>query len=199
LGLRLQETAVPARVTRRHRELLNGHKSYVLWFTGLSGAGKSTLAQALEADLHRLGVRTYILDGDVLRTGLNEDLGFSPEDRRENIRRVGHASKLLAEAGVVVLVALISPFREDRDQVRRMFQPGEFIEIFVDCPLAVCEERDPKGLYKKALAGLIPEFTGISSPYEPPERPEIHLRTDREPLEDSIGRITEYLRRQEKL
>jgi adenylylsulfate kinase len=195
----MQETAVTARVTRRHRELMNGHQSYVLWFTGLSGAGKSTLAQALELDLHRRGIRTYILDGDVLRTGLNQDLGFSPEDRRENIRRVGYAAKMLADAGVVVLVALISPFREDRDHVRQLFRPGEFIEVFVDCPIEVCEARDPKGLYQKALAGLIPEFTGISSPYEAPERPELHIRTDLEPLEASVVRITDYLRRQEKL
>ena len=196
----LQEiTAVPARITRRHRELLNGHKSYVLWFTGLSGAGKSTLAQALERDLHSRGIRTYILDGDVLRTGLNADLGFSPEDRRENIRRVGHAAKLLQEAGVVVLVALISPFREDREQVRQLFSAGDFIEIFVDCPLPVCEARDPKGLYRKALAGLIPEFTGISSPYEPPERPEIHLRTDQLDLDACVDRITAYLSRNGRL
>ena len=195
----LRQSTTPERVTRRHRELLNGHPSYVLWFTGLSGAGKSTLAQAVERELHEQGIRTYILDGDILRTGLNADLGFSPDDRRENIRRVGHVSRVLTDAGVVVLVALISPFREDRAIVRQLFRPGDFVELFVDCPIDVCEERDPKGLYKKALAGLIPEFTGISSPYEAPERPEIHLRTDREELQDSIGKITGYLRQHEQL
>ena len=195
----LRQSTTPDRITRRHRELLNGHPSYVLWFTGLSGAGKSTLAQAVERELHEQGIRTYILDGDILRTGLNADLGFSPDDRRENIRRVGHVSRVLTDAGVVVLVALISPFREDRAIVRQLFRPGDFVELFVDCPIDVCEERDPKGLYKKALAGLIPEFTGISSPYEAPERPEIHLRTDREELQDSIGKITGYLRQHEQL
>jgi adenylylsulfate kinase len=197
--LALEEAADTRRITREDRESLNGHPSYVLWFTGLSGAGKSTLAQALELKLHRAGVRTYILDGDVLRTGLNADLGFSPEDRRENIRRVGYAAKLLADAGVVVVVALISPFREDRDLVRKLFLPGDFIEVFVDCPIEVCEERDPKGLYQKALAGLIPEFTGISSPYEPPDHPEIHIRTDRQSLDEGIAQITGYLEEHEQL
>jgi adenylylsulfate kinase len=197
--LALRESTTPERITRRHRELLNGHPSYVLWFTGLSGAGKSTLAQAVERELYSQGIRTYILDGDVLRTGLNADLGFTPEDRRENIRRVGHVARVLTDAGVVVLVALISPFREDRDSVRQMFRAGEFIEVFVDCPLTVCEERDPKGLYQKALAGLIPEFTGISSPYEAPVAPDVHVRTDREQLGASISKITGYLRQHDQL
>jgi adenylyl-sulfate kinase len=198
-SLAIRETTTPERIARQHREMLNGHPSYVLWFTGLSGSGKSTLAQALEREMHAQGIRTYILDGDVLRTGLNSDLGFSEADRRENIRRVGHVSRVLTEAGVVVLVALISPFEEDRRIVRDMYRAGEFVEVFVDCPLDVCEERDPKGLYQKALAGLIPQFTGISSPYEAPTRPELHLHTDRETLETSLNKITAYLRQHEQL
>ena len=155
-------------VTRAEREALNDHKGAIIWFTGLSGSGKSTLANALEDRLNKLGKRTYVLDGDNIRKGLNKDLGFSDEDRVENIRRIGEVSKLMLDAGIIVMTAFISPFKQDRDIVRGLVGEGEFFEIFCDADLDICEERDPKGLYKKARAGDIPEFTGISSPYEAP-------------------------------
>lgn len=151
-------------------------RGVVVWLTGLSGAGKSTIADEVHARLARRGVQASILDGDVLRRGLCSDLGFSPEDRRENIRRVGEVARLLVDAGVVAVVALISPYRADRRRVREKLSEGTFVEVFVDTPLAECERRDPKGLYVRARAGQIPEFTGISAPYERPEAPELHLR-----------------------
>ncbi len=157
------------------REKLNGHRGLCLWFTGLSGSGKSTLANLVEAELLRVGIHTYLLDGDNIRHGLNAGLGFSAEDRRENIRRIGEVAKLFVDAGIVVLTAFISPFREDRQRVRELLPPGRFVESFVDCDPETCEARDPKGLYRKARAGEIADFTGISSPYEPPEAPEIKL------------------------
>jgi len=162
-------------VTREARERQHGHQGAVLWFTGLSGSGKSTVAGALEQALHPLGVSTYLLDGDNVRHGLCRDLGFSDADRKENIRRVGEVAKLMVDAGLVVLTAFISPHRAERQMVRDMLPEGRFIEIFVDTPLAVCEARDPKGLYKKARAGELRNFTGIDSVYEAPEQPEIHL------------------------
>lgn len=162
-------------VTRAEREQLHGHQGAVLWFTGLSGSGKSTVAGALEQALHQLGVSTYLLDGDNVRHGLCRDLGFSDADRKENIRRVGEVAKLMVDAGLIVLSAFISPHREERQMVRDMIGEGRFIEIFVDTPLAICEARDPKGLYKKARAGELRNFTGIDAVYEAPERPEIHL------------------------
>jgi adenylylsulfate kinase len=180
-------------VTRADREALSGHRGCTIWMTGLSGSGKSTIAVALEKALWDRGVRAFVLDGDNVRHGLNRDLGFSPEDRNENIRRIGEVAKLFTEAGVINATAFISPYRADRDQVRRIMNDGDFIEVFVDCPLEVCEQRDPKGLYKKARAGQIPEFTGISAPYEPPERPEITLSTGRESEAESLGRIIAYL------
>lgn len=162
-------------VTRAEREQLHGHQGAVLWFTGLSGSGKSTVAGALEQALHQLGVSTYLLDGDNVRHGLCRDLGFSDADRKENIRRVGEVAKLMVDAGLIVLSAFISPHREERQMVRDMVGEGRFIEIFVDTPLAICEARDPKGLYKKARAGELRNFTGIDAVYEAPERPEIHL------------------------
>jgi adenylylsulfate kinase len=161
--------------------------------TGLSGSGKSTIAVALEKALWDRGVRAFVLDGDNVRHGLNRDLGFSPEDRNENIRRIGEVAKLFTEAGVVNLTAFISPYRQDRDQVRQIMEEGDFIEVFVDCPVEVCEQRDPKGLYKKARAGQIPEFTGISAPYEAPVKPEIVLNTDRESEEESAQKVISYL------
>lgn len=183
------------KITRRERAAQMGHRGAVIWFTGLSGAGKSTIAQALERDLFRRGIHTYVLDGDNVRHGLNSNLGFAPEDRVENIRRVSEVAKLMADSGVVVVTAFISPYRMDRRRAREIALEGnaEFIEVFVDAPLEVCETRDPKQLYKKARAGQIRDFTGIDAPYEPPEDPEIVVHTDRQTVEESIGTILEQL------
>ena len=167
------------RVTRQQREALNGHRGGVVYLTGLSGSGKSTLATALEQQLHAQGLRTFLLDGDELRRGITRDLGFSDADRIENMRRVTEIARLMVDAGLLVITALISPFRAERDAARARFAPGEFIEVFVDAPLAVCEARDPKGLYRRARRGEIPGFTGIDSPYEPPLSPEVHIESSR--------------------
>lgn len=167
-------------ITKTDRERLAGHRGVCLWFTGLSGSGKSVISLETENLLFEKGVRTYVLDGDNIRHGLNNDLGFSPEDRNENIRRIGEVSKLFVDAGTIVMTAFISPYREDRDRVRKILQDGEFVEIYVEADLDTCEERDPKGLYKKARAGEIKEFTGISAPYESPENPELIINTTRE-------------------
>ncbi len=166
-----------ATVTRECRKILNGHRSAVVWFTGLSGAGKSTLAYLVEEQLHRMGCRTFVLDGDNIRRGLCADLGFSREDRAENIRRVGEVVKLFVEAGIIVLTAFISPFRLDRENVRRSLREGDFIEVYCRCPLEICEQRDVKGFYRRARAGEIKDFTGVSSPYEEPESPELVINT----------------------
>jgi adenylylsulfate kinase len=181
-------------VSKEDRHLLNQHKSCVLWFTGLSGSGKSTLANAVDYTLYHQGYRSYVLDGDNIRHGLNKDLNFSPEDRTENIRRIGEVAKLFVDSGQIVSTAFISPFLEDRAIVRDMFAPGEFIEIFVNCPIQVCENRDPKGLYKKARRGEIQEFTGISSPYEAPITPEITIDTDKMTIEESVEKIIHFLK-----
>jgi len=178
-----------ATVTRARREAQNGHRGAIIWFTGLSGAGKSTLAHAVEEQLHQMGCRTFVLDGDNVRHGLCGDLGFSAADRVENIRRVGEVAKLFMEAGVIVLTAFISPFREDRNRVRAMVQPGEFVEIYCQCPVEVCEQRDTKGLYKKARAGEIGQFTGISSPYEAPDSPELVVNTSERNLQDCVQQV----------
>jgi adenylylsulfate kinase len=183
-------------ITREDRQQLNGHRGCTVWLTGLSGSGKSTIAVELEKRLLERGVRTYILDGDNVRHGLNKNLGFSPEDRTENIRRIGEVAKLFSDAGLVALTAFISPYRADRDQVRAIMQPGDFIEVFVDCPVEVCEQRDVKGLYKKARAGEIKEFTGISAPYEAPSKPEMVLETSGQSVEKSALQILAYLERQ---
>ncbi len=180
-------------VTREERSSMLGHGAATLWFTGLSGSGKSTIAIAAERELARRGINAYVLDGDNIRHGLNKNLGFSPEDRTENIRRIGEVAKLFNDAGVVVLTAFISPYREDRDAVRATLPDGEFIEIFVDCPLDECEKRDIKGLYQKARAGEIPEFTGISAPYEAPEKPEITLRSAEQDVEECTKAVITYL------
>ncbi len=182
-----------AEVTRAMRERMNGHKGAVLWFTGLSGAGKSTLAHAVEARLHGMGCRTYVLDGDNIRHGLCGDLGFSDADRVENIRRVSEVARLFVQAGVLTLTAFISPFRADRARAREILG-DDFIEIYCDAPLEVCERRDVKGLYARARAGEIPEFTGISSPYEPPEHPEIRVCTGEAPLADCVDTVIGWLR-----
>ena len=176
-------------IDKSARRQLNGHTSRVLWFTGLSGSGKSTIANALEKALHERGIRTYILDGDNLRHGLNSDLGFTDADRVENIRRIGEVAKLMVDAGVVVLTAFISPFKAERETVRELFEDGEFIEIFVDTPLAIAEERDPKGLYQKARRGEIPNFTGIGSPYEAPTDPDIRVDTSTQPVEEIVKQL----------
>ena len=178
-----------ATVTRARREAQNGHRGAIVWFTGLSGSGKSTLAHAGEETLHRQGCRTFVLDGDNVRHGLCGDLGFSSKDRVENIRRIGEMAKLFMEAGVIVLTAFISPFRADRERVRGMVEPGDFIEIYCDAPIGVCESRDVKGMYKKARAGLIAEFTGISSPYEAPEDPELSVNTGTAELDDCVQQV----------
>lgn len=183
-----------ATITRYQRAHIKQQRPCVLWLTGLSGAGKSTLANLLEKELFELGYHTYLLDGDVVRTGLCKDLGFSAADRNENIRRVGAAAKLLTDAGLIVLTATISPFQSMRSTIRQSFAASDFIEIFVDTPLAVCEERDSKGLYRKARAGKITDFTGIDSAYEPPKTPEIHLRTDRTPVQACVVIVIDYLR-----
>ncbi|HHB92747.1 MAG TPA: adenylyl-sulfate kinase [Thioploca sp.] len=182
-----------ATVTRQRRADLNHHKSTLLWFTGLSGAGKSTLAHALEESLYQMGYHTFVLDGDNVRHGLCGDLGFSNTDRVENIRRVGETAKLFIEAGVIVLTAFISPFRVDRDKARKLVGNNDFIEIYCDCPLEVCEERDVKGLYNLARKGEIKEFTGISSPYEEPQNPELVIDTSNGNLEQCIKQILEFL------
>ena len=182
------------KIKREDREGMNSHRGITLWFTGLSGSGKSTVAVALEEKLFEHGARTYILDGDNVRFGLNKNLGFSNEDRVENIRRIGEVAKLFRDAGIINLVAFISPFRADRDMARALGDGKDFVEIFVDCPIDVCEQRDPKGLYKKARAGQIPEFTGISSPYEAPAEPEIHLKTDQFSVDEMVQEILKYLR-----
>ena len=184
-------------IKRQHREELNEHKGKILWFTGLSAAGKSTLAHALEEQLHDFGARTYVLDGDNVRKGLCKDLGFSEQDRIENIRRIGEMSRIMMDAGLIVMTAFISPFRRDRRIVRELVEAGDFIEIFCDTPLSVCESRDIKGLYKKARAGEIPEFTGISSPYETPENPELIVESGDSTVEECVDEIINFLKENE--
>jgi adenylylsulfate kinase len=183
----------PGAITKADREAITGHKACTVWMTGLPASGKSTLAVALEKELWDRGVHAYVLDGDNIRHGLNKDLGFSPQDRNENIRRIGEVAKLFTSAGVINVTAFISPYRADRDQARKIMSDGEFIEVFVACPVQVCEQRDPKGHYKKARAGEIPEFTGISAPYEPPLNPEIVVHTDRETEAQGVATILSFL------
>lgn len=183
-------------VDRDHRAAAHGHRGAVLWFTGLSGSGKSTIAHRVERRLIERGAFAYVLDGDNIRHGLNQDLGFSADDRVENIRRIGEVARLFADAGALVLSAFISPYRADRDRVRALMSSGDFIEIFVDTPIEVCEARDPKGLYKKARAGEIADFTGIDAPYEAPEAPEIHLRTAELSVDAAAHQVLVYLERE---
>lgn len=181
------------KVEKEDRHQINGHKSCVLWFTGLSGAGKSTLAAQVEKELFNRQIRCFILDGDNIRHGLNKNLSFSPEDRSENIRRIGEVSKLFVEAGLIALVASISPYRADRAIVRSLFTEGEFIEIYVKCTIEECERRDPKGLYKKSKAGEIQNFTGITAPYEAPFNPEILIESDKLSISEAVVKILCYL------
>ena len=181
------------RISKVDRSELNGHKPCIIWFTGLSGSGKSTLANAVEQFLFEKGIHTYVLDGDNIRYGLNNNVDFSPEGRSENIRRIGEVAKLFVDAGIVVLTAFISPFQADRDRVRALVAPDEFVEVFVDCTLDVCEQRDVKGLYKKARTGEIPDFTGISSPFEAPLKPELVIPTAVLSQDDSVKIITDFV------
>ena len=181
-------------VTKEERQKRNGHKSAVIWFTGLSGSGKSTVSVALEKALFNEGKQTYRLDGDNVRHGLNKNLGFSPEDRTENIRRIGEVAKLMVDAGSITVTAFISPYKQDRDNVRAILEDDEFIEVYTKCSVEECENRDPKGLYKKARSGEIPEFTGISAPYEAPDHPEIILDTEHESIDQSVDRVIQYLK-----
>lgn len=180
-------------VDKEARAAAHGHRGAVLWFTGLSGSGKSTIGHRVERMLIERGAFAYVLDGDNIRHGLNRDLGFAPEDRVENIRRIGEVARLFADAGGLVLSAFISPYRHDRDRVRGLMGPGEFIEVFVDTPLEICEARDPKGLYKKARAGEISNFTGLDAPYEAPTNPEVHLETKNLSVDEAAGSVVRYL------
>jgi adenylylsulfate kinase len=181
-------------ITKEDRRKRNGHHSAILWFTGLSGSGKSTIANVVSKKLFDLGIQNYVLDGDNIRHGLNKDLGFSAEDRTENIRRIGEVAKLFVDSGQFVLTAFISPFAQDRELVRNLVEKDEFIEVYVKCPLEECERRDPKGLYKKARNGEIRDFTGIDSPYEAPVSPELILETDRYTIDECANQVLAYLR-----
>jgi adenylylsulfate kinase len=183
----------PGTVKKEDREQLTGQRGVTLWFTGLSCSGKTTLANEVQKRLFERGHLTYVLDGDNIRHGLNRDLGFSPEDRNENIRRIGEVARLFRDAGVVTMTAFISPYRADRKRARDLAKDGEFFEVFCRCALEVCEERDPRGLYRKARAGEIPEFTGISAPYEDPENPELVVDTDQESVEESVQKVITFL------
>ncbi|MBF0100556.1 MAG: adenylyl-sulfate kinase [Desulfobacterales bacterium] len=180
-------------ISRIDREKHKRHRGFTVWLTGLSASGKSTLACALESALYEKGCHTYVLDGDNIRHGLNNNLGFSPEDREENIRRIGEVAKLFRDAGIINITAFISPYVKDRQLARSLSDQNDFIEVFVDCPLEVCETRDPKGMYKKARSGLIKGFTGISAPYEPPEEPEIHLYTHHLTVSECVQQMTDFL------
>ena len=184
-----------ASVTRERRNQSNNHQSVVLWFTGLSGSGKSTLAHVLEEKLFNKGCKTLVLDGDNVRHGLNSNLDFSDDDRKENIRRIGEVAKLMLESGLIVMTAFISPFREDRAAVRNLISNSDFIEIYCKASLETCEERDVKGLYKRARAGEIKNYTGIDSPYEAPDNPELIINTDKETLDESVSKIYSFLER----
>ena len=186
-----------ATVTRERRNQLNKHKSVVIWFTGLSGSGKSTLAHSVEEELYKQGCRTFTLDGDNVRHGLSSNLSFSDDDRKENIRRIGEAAKLMMESGVIAMTAFISPFKKDRNLVRQLLPQGDFIEIYCNASLEACESRDVKGLYKRARAGEIKNYTGIDSPYEAPDNPELIIDTESESLEESVTKVIDFLKSKE--
>jgi adenylylsulfate kinase len=186
-------------VNKEMHNVLNGHSSLVVWFTGLSGSGKSTLANKLEVYFYSKGYHTFILDGDSVRTGLNKDLDFSDESRKENLRRIGEVTKLMIDAGLVVISAFVSPFKQDREMVRSIVGESNFIEVFVDCPIEICEKRDVKGLYAKARKGEISNFTGISSPFETPENPAVHILSDKELPEVSLQKLISYIEPKLKL
>ena len=186
-----------ATITRERRNQLNSHKSVVIWLTGLSGSGKSTLAHSVEEELYNLDCRTFVLDGDNVRHGLSSNLSFSDDDRKENIRRIGEAAKLMMESGVIAMTAFISPFKKDRNLVRQLLPQGDFIEIYCNASLEACESRDVKGLYKRARAGEIKNYTGIDSPYEAPDNPELIIDTESESLEESVTKVIDFLKSKE--
>jgi adenylylsulfate kinase len=194
-SVKLKHIIIPHQsiITKKDRQQINGHKSFIVWFTGISGSGKSSLAHRLEAILFGRGMRTYVLDGDNIRTGLNRDLGFSAEGRQENIRRIGELAKLFVDAGMVVLTAFISPYIKDRRMVRHLVGQDDFFEIYVKCSLAVCEQRDVKGLYKMARMGALQQFTAVEDPYEEPEHPELIVETDKASLEECVDQILNFL------
>ena len=187
------------KVLNTDREALKKQKGCVIWFTGFSGSGKSTLAQAIDVELFHMGLHSYLLDGDNIRCGLNQDLGFSYQDRHENIRRISEVARLFVDAGLIVCTAFISPFIKDREKARTLFQQGRFIEVYVNTPLDVCEERDPKGLYKKARAGMISDFTGIDSPYEAPMNPDVKLDTVTTSVEQATEQVISYLKQRDMI
>ncbi len=193
LRIRRENKNNPNKIKAKERTQLNGHRGRIIWMTGLSGAGKSTISLELERRLFDLGMHTYRLDGDELRTGLNKDLGFSNQERNENIRRIGEVAKMFADAGIICIAASISPHHEYREIVRKLVPRQQFIEVFVNAPLEVCEQRDPKGLYAKARAGIIQDFTGVSAPYEAPTSPEIELRTDEFSVSECVQQVLDYL------
>lgn len=182
-------------ISKENRIKKQGYRSCVVWFTGLSASGKSTIAHAVEVKLFEQGMSTYVFDGDNIRHGLNRDLSFTPEDRKENIRRIGEVAKLFVDAGIIVFTTFISPYKEDREAVRQLFGKGEFIEVYVKCPLEECEKRDPKGWYKKAKMGEIPNYTGVSAPYEVPKNPELVLETDKDDVNKCIDKVISYLKK----
>lgn len=187
----MQENIIPHQfgIDKAQREELKGHKGFLIWFTGLSGSGKSTIANAVEQQLHAQGVHTYTLDGDNIRKGINADLTFSPKDREENIRRIGEIARLFVDSGTVVLAAFVSPYKKDREIVKKVIKDYNFVEIFVDTPIEECERRDVKGLYAKARQGLIKDFTGVNAPYEAPEDPDVHINTTKQSVAESAAEV----------
>ena len=191
----MKENIIPHsyQVSKADRQTNNKHKSLLLWFTGLSGSGKSTIANVVEQELHKLGIKTYTLDGDNIRNGINKDLSFAPEDRTENIRRIAEIANLMVDAGVVVLAAFVSPYKKDRENIKKIVQEENFVEVFVNTSLAECERRDVKGLYQKARAGEIKNMTGISAPYEAPENPDIEIKTEENSVEEAVSKILKHI------
>ena len=186
-------------ISKKDRQASNNHNSFLMWFTGLSGSGKSTIANVVEQELHKQGIKTYTLDGDNIRKGINSDLSFAPEDRTENIRRIAEISNLMVEAGLVVLAAFVSPYKKDREKIRSIVKDVNFVEVFINTSVEECERRDVKGLYKKARAGEIKNMTGISAPYEAPENPDIEIKTEEETIENAVLRIVDYINNKLKL
>lgn len=191
----MKENIIPHsyQVSKADRQTNNKHKSLLLWFTGLSGSGKSTIANVVEQELYKLGIKTYSLDGDNIRNGINKDLSFAPEDRTENIRRIAEIANLMVDAGVVVLAAFVSPYKKDRENIKKIVQEENFVEVFVNTSLAECERRDVKGLYQKARAGEIKNMTGISAPYEAPENPDIEIKTEENTVEEAVSKILKHI------